>query len=155
MVYFIDEDIGQAEAWAAILGVKGYDTQVIGDAESALRHFAKCDDVELVIIDVMLAGSADGTGTHFRRDETDDFQMTGVILLDELVKLRGDIFPISAVLLSQNVKREIVQRIEGSALHHCIPFWRKAEFNDITEFYVKAVAQMEVVREYFRNVGSE
>jgi hypothetical protein len=136
MIYFIDEDVSQIGQWAAILRMKGLETCVIRDADSALTYLPARQDIQLVFIDVMLAASAERAERRFTRAETDDYHSTGIELLKALTAERPDVFPNRAIFLSQTGQTMIVEKIERTIklFNDEVQFWRKGEFNGIMEF---------------------
>ncbi len=136
MIYFVDEDVSQIAQWASILRMKGMQTHILRDADAALEYLSKKDDIELVFIDVMLAGRSNGLSSNFDRAKTDDYCSTGLELLKALVACKPKFFPSRAILLSQTGQSMILQKIEDAIIDYKyqVPFWKKGKFVSVMDF---------------------
>lgn len=144
MIYFVDEDVGQIGAWADSLEERGYETVIIRDADLAFDKLHDCKDVELVFIDVMLACNPDKEKRRYNQEETEDYQSTGLNLLEDLSQQNPDVFPLRAILLSQTGKKRILNKIETACKKMKMPFWKKSSFNDPFEFLNKTEAYLKI-----------
>jgi len=137
MIYFIDEDYRKLRALASELtAFHGFETKIIRDADSAFRELSdiKECDVDLVIIDVMLAVNANGESSRYSREDTDDFHKTGIVLLDDLVLVNPDVFPKKAVYFTHASSGDLVKAISGSANKHGIRVLKKKDYNTAYDF---------------------
>jgi len=136
MIYFIDEDIGQAEAWCFSLRTAGFETEQIRDANSAYRTLSSVDNVELVFIDVMLAvnDSVGSDGGDYNRKRTEDNMITGLCLLDDLSAKLGPQFLKKCILLSCTGKDRVLSRIRAKSNELKVPFWPKFDFQEPRDF---------------------
>ena len=138
MIFFVDEDVGQITPYADILGINGYSTRIIRDAYNAWEELHnRKDDVELVFIDVMLAGGSEIDRRRYTREETEDYQITGLSLLKDLTQQNPHVFPRRAVLLSQTSRASILAKIKTVCSETQVEFWGKSGFEDIHEFATK------------------
>ncbi len=146
MIYFVDEDVSQIGSWATILRVRGYQTDIIRNADLAFERLSSCHDAELVFIDVMLAASPNPQERRFLSENTDHFLSTGLELLKELTLVCPATFPKRAVLLSHTGKPTILAKIDQVCVKFDVPFWRKRSFSDLHEFANKTEKQLHVLK---------
>ena len=139
MIYFVDEDVSQISQWASILRMKGMQTCVLRDADTALEHLSQCDDIELVFIDVMLAAAPDTQNRIFTRAQTDDYHSTGVELLKALVERQPRFFPSYAIFLSQAGQSMILEKVKLTVqeFRNEVLFWQKGSFASVKDFAAK------------------
>lgn len=137
MIYFIDEDYRKLRALASELTTfHGFKTKIIRDADSAFRELsdAHASDVELVIIDVMLAAKADGATSRYSREATDDYHQTGIVLLDDLVMVNPSVFPTKSVYFTHASSGDLVKAISASASKHGIRILKKKDYDTAYDF---------------------
>jgi DNA-binding NarL/FixJ family response regulator len=134
MIYFIDEDYRKLRALVSELDIEGYDTKVIRDADNAFVELSGLsgEDVDLVIIDVMLA--AKESCSKYTREETDDYHQTGLLLLDDLVQVNPRVFPKYAVYLTHATSADLVKVIITSAKKYGIKVLRKGNYDTGYDF---------------------
>jgi len=137
VIYFIDENLGEAEAWAIDLRMNGFEIVHIRNADQAYSQLVKANNYELVIIDVMLAADDNDRSPRYTRDRTDDYLLTGIVFVDDLAQACGHELVNRCVFLSQTGEDRLIKEIEQAARRHDIPFWRKFEFSDPSEFTAK------------------
>ena len=142
MIYFIDEDYRKLRALASELKTfHGFETKIIRDADSAYRELCdvKESDVDLVIIDVMLAVKADGESSRYSREETDDFHQTGIVLLDDLALVNPGVFPRKSVYFTHASSSDLVKEITASAKKHNIRMLKKKDYDTAYDFGIEIV----------------
>jgi hypothetical protein len=133
MIYFIDEDVGQMWDFRAELIARGHEVVHLSSADAAFAALASVPEVELAIIDVMLAVD-DYKSERFSRERTSDYLETGLVLLDELCDQNPPVFPRRAVLLTSTVRREVLLRAQRMADEHDIALLRKQHFTTSWDF---------------------
>ncbi len=143
MIYFIDEDYRKLRALASELTTfHGFETKIIRDADSAFRELSdvNASDVDLVIIDVMLAVKADGKASRYSREDTDDFHQTGIALLDDLALVNPSVFPRKSVYFTHASSGDLVKAISTSANKHGIKMLKKKDYDTAYDFGKEIVA---------------
>ena len=101
MIFFVDEDVSALGAWLLKLEQRGHSVIEFRNADTAFASLCSVrpEDVQLVIIDVMLAVS-DPETTRFGAARTDAYLETGLCLLQDLCPQNPAVFPDRAVLLT-------------------------------------------------------
>ena len=135
-IYLVDEDKIQLEPFKVELEFRGYSVEFIKDADEAFLKLSRigADDVDLVIIDVMLAANINKESSKFNRHETNDFLETGLRLIEKLQKANPTIFPKKAILFSNATDSDLVNAIEKAASTFFIPYLDKRRFQSPLEF---------------------
>ncbi len=145
MIVIVDEDVIQLSAWAVELRCRGYEVDFIDTASAAYTRLSGVadDDIDLVLIDVMLADLTDPSSGRYSRGDTSDYSLTGVSLLDDLCDANEKVFPTHAAFLSMATSRPILEAVQNAARKHSVPFLRKSQFADPFEFgnAVEAIIQ--------------
>ncbi len=136
MIYFIDEDYRKLRALVSELKFNNFNAKVIRDADTAYSELAevKPDEVDIVIIDVMLAAKANADESRYPREKTDDYHKTGLLLLDDLVRINPAVFPKYAIYLTHASNNELVKLISASAKKHSINLLRKKDYDTAFDF---------------------
>lgn len=136
MIYFVDEDYRKLRALVSELKFSDFEATIIRDADSAFSELSEVEpeDVDLVIIDVMLAAKADENNSKYPRDETDDYHKTGLLLLDDLSQVNPAVFPKKAVYLTHASNGELVSLILASAKKYGIKMLRKKDYDTAYDF---------------------
>jgi len=134
MIFLIDEDETQVRPFKTELEIRGLKVISILSADAALHSLKKRTDIDLAIIDVMLAADTNGDTKDFSRENTKDFKTTGLRLLERLVELNPTVFPNRAVLFSMATTAEMVSEIKIECGKFGVEFLRKAEFASPLEF---------------------
>jgi ActR/RegA family two-component response regulator len=111
MIYFVDEDLAYAKEFTVPLILRGYEVKVLENADQALNTLEQAQDVQLVIVDVMLATGEIGV-SQFTADDTEGFLKTGLTLIEYLTERRGDIFPRKFVVLTAASESSLISTIE-------------------------------------------
>jgi len=85
MIYFVDEDFRKLRVLVSELRINGFDATILRDADSAYHQLVseKKANIDLVIIDVMLAVNPDISKSRYTRANTDDYHKTGLLLLED------------------------------------------------------------------------
>ncbi len=133
MIYFVDEDFGQTRHYRSELIARGYEVTPILTADEAFEILTGADNIDLAIIDVMLAVS-DHESERFSRKRTEDYLQTGIVLLEELCKSNSENFPSRAVLLTNTVRQSVLQRAQRVKAEHNVSLLRKNEMSTSFEF---------------------
>lgn len=111
-IYLVDEDHFKLYSWILELEFRGMDVITISDADRAFATLSTASDIELAIIDVMLA-SAD-SDSQYRAERTDQGLTTGLVLLQDLCSIRPDIFPARALLLTAASTQAILGPVQNT-----------------------------------------
>jgi hypothetical protein len=147
MIYIVDEDTGQMNSWADILKVQGKEAEIIGDADKAFEVLNKIQRVDLVCIDVMLAGDPYASDERFTREKTDEIPQTGILLLNDLCAQNPEVFPYRAVMLTQTSKPGIISELKKVCDEKHIPYWFKSTFCDANEFADAVIKRINILTE--------
>lgn len=131
-IYFVDEDYAKLYALIVELEFRGYTVVPIGDADRAYDALATAPDVELAIIDVMLA-AGEGASNYWE-GRTDGGRVTGLVLLEDLKRARPDIFPRRAALLTAASTHQLINQVRQSSQLNHVPIWQKGEMSSPKEF---------------------
>jgi len=136
MIYFVDEDFRKLRALMSELVIRGYDVINIRDADAAYLELSNVnkEDVQLVIIDVMLAANSNQALSRYSRKETDDYHKTGLLLLDDLADSNPRVFPRRAVYLSHASSDALLRKVSSSVRKHNVRFLRKKDYDTAYEF---------------------
>ena len=136
MIYFIDEDVIQIKPFVLELELRGHDVEIISNADKAFIKFKDNDfaDVELIIIDVMLAVEPNEHKSIFTRIETDDFKITGIILLQRLKDQNPKIFPSKALFFTMATSPELLTTVKAACQKYSVKMLHKSEFPTPYEF---------------------
>jgi ActR/RegA family two-component response regulator len=127
MIYFVDEDLSYARQFTVPLVLRGYEAKILLNADRALDVLSEAKDIELAIVDVMLA-TADARHSRFRADDTDSFLETGLALMRELNKTRPDVFPRKFAVLTAASEASLVGDIETACRKMQVPHLKKGDF---------------------------
>jgi len=136
MIYFVDEDLIQLEAFKVELKILGYKVDSLSDADQAYHVLSKCssNELDIAIIDVMLAADIDATKSKYNRSRTDDYLQTGLRLLDDLCKINPNVFPKKAMLFSMASDTALLSDITATSEKYNVPFLDKNKYSDALEF---------------------
>ena len=145
MIYFVDEDHRKLRALISELKFSGYESKVIKDANSAYEELSivPINDVDIVILDVMLAANLEVNENRYSRERTDDFHKTGLLLLDDLVKANPSVFPKKAIFFTHASSQTLLAHIRSNVEKHNTLYLRKKDFNTALEFSSKVVEIIE------------
>ena len=132
-IYFVDEDAHKFGAWLKDLELRRYKVTTVTDADRAFDLLIRATDVEWVIIDVMLSAT-EQPATKYPRERTDDSLETGLVLLQDLVDQRGEIFPRRASLLTNTTKDATYRAAAACAERHGITLIDKLLIGSARDF---------------------
>ena len=135
MIFFVDEDSSAFGAWILELELRQYDVRTIANADAAFNELAGADEhaVDLVVIDVMLAG-ADPIESRFSAARTDAYLETGLCLLEDLSAQNPTVFPRRGVLLTNTSNPTTLESARRTSFLFEIPLWNKATFASPADF---------------------
>ena len=68
MIYIIDEDYNQMQAWLFELLLSNLEYKYLPDADAALRNITILDSKDILVVDVMLAVDANEARSSLSRD---------------------------------------------------------------------------------------
>ncbi len=136
MIYFIDEDFRKLRALVSELKFNDFEVKVIRDADTAYTELetVTIEEVDIVIIDVMLAAKVTKITSKYSREKTDDYHKTGLLLLEDLVAVNQSVFPKSAIYFTHASNPELIKLISASAKKHGIKLLRKTDYDTAYEF---------------------
>ncbi len=151
MIFFVDEDFRQLRALVSELAFRNIIVEVIPDADQAYDRLSevKVSEVDLVLVDVMLAASPNEALSRYSRARTDDYHKTGLLLLDDLCEVNPVVFPSRAVYFTHANNGTLVAAVERSASQNKVPLLKKKDFNTAHHFgdaIEKLVAQIRGVK---------
>jgi len=106
---------------------RNYKVEIISNADDAWDLMIKRDDVELVIIDIMLAAKPPNI-SKYSRSGTRDYTTTGILLAEDLLIQFPQIFKGKIVYLSHTNENGLLNLIEKSAEDNDITFLRKHNY---------------------------
>ncbi len=143
MIYFVDEDYRKLRVLVSELKINGFDAKIIRDADTAFAELSEVDksNVDLVIIDVMLAAKVNGNTSKYSREQTDDYHKTGLLLLDDLALANPSVFPKYAIYLTHASNDVLVKNISISANKYGIKMLRKKDY-DTAYYFGEDVAKI-------------
>ncbi len=133
MIYIIDEDYNDLQSFAIELKLRNYSVELIRDADAAFEKLKDAKDIELAIVDVMLA-TASQDESIFSIAETDYFKITGLVLIEKLSIVNKDFFPKKSVLFSHAVTRNLIDKINIFSKENSVPFLSKNIFSNTFNF---------------------
>lgn len=137
MIYFVDEDRNEMRPFRQELAMRGFNTRQLFNADDGFNALFDARDVELAIIDVMLS-TDDVKSSRFSRDETNNFLITGLVLVRDLFDqaecLCKKLFPKKIILYSHATEINLVQKIQKVALDYGILYLSKNDYDNPFEF---------------------
>ena len=140
MICFVDEDIGSGNAYSIALKMRGHQVLILHDATEALEILPTAGDLDLVLLDVMLARGRDPQG-YFEHRHTVNGLETGLVLLDLLVERKHSALVSKVVLLSAATNSGLVAQIRSKAKQHAVPYWKK-DFRSASSFCEKLATHL-------------
>ena len=142
MIYIIDEDYNQMQAWLFELLLSNLEYKYLPDADAALRNITILDSKDILVVDVMLAVDANEARSSFSRDLTDDYKTTGLAFLKKMFDQYPE-FPKSRVLLvSQASVPRTIERIKAFSTQYGVWFKPKGDYGSVREFAEDIVNMM-------------
>ena len=144
MIYFVDEDKIDIDPYAMYLSSLGHKVKLLHDADEAYNTLIEANDIELIILDVMLA-TAEGENSRYSPQDTHFFTITGLTLLDDLVsyyknganRKASNIIPNKVILFSAATSSKIVNLINNKVQAYNIEFLPKDDYDEVDLFYQK------------------
>ena len=140
MIYYVDEDIDETDPFVVELMKAGYNVKILNNADTAFEALIEADDIEVVILDVMLA-TAGGNVSRYSAKDTNDFVTTGLVLLDDLTqqyKAKGeDVIPKRVIIFSGAQQEDVKTRIENAAKKYHLQYLDKKDYDDSFSFIDK------------------
>lgn len=106
-IFWVDEDRQSAEGAKILLQAEGYELVHYTSAIASFYDLCDLDSTStaVVVIDVMLLSGVSSESSElnsiFSAENTKDFRVTGVILLETLTEKNPAVFPAKAVLYSR------------------------------------------------------
>lgn len=131
-IYFVDEDFGPTAAMRAIVEQRGHKVEAIVWVEDAETILTTVKDIDLVLIDVMMAQR--GGDDRYSAHRTNTGLETGLKLLEILSDKRSEVFPGRAVLWTHAQNTEVIKRATNMADELGIEFMRKGKFRSVKDF---------------------
>lgn len=155
MIYFVDEDYGKYESWIAELELRGFEVTPLRTADEALEVLweVPAEDVELVIIDVMLAVD-NGADPRFSRALTDDNLESGLRLLEYLAAQNKQVFPRRAVLLTNTINDSTLTAARKVSVEYRVALWDKREIMSPLSFGDKVKDAIAAVSRFAEGMGN-
>jgi CheY-like chemotaxis protein len=147
VIFLVDEDMSAFTGWIADLEIRGYEVGALWDADeaySALSEIAP-EEVDLVVVDVMLAVSPEGTA-GLTAEATEDYLLTGLRLVELLAAKNPAVFPARAVFLTNVVNEDRLTLLRSAAEDMKIELWRKHRISGAIEFGDLVVQRIESLR---------
>lgn len=132
-IYFVDEDYPKFRAWLLELEYRNLRVQPLEDADRAFAVLEVATDIEWVIIDVMLAAS-EREVSRYEVGRTDGSLETGLVLLRDLCRVRPDVFPHRAQLLTNTTNDSTYRAARQCAFDHGIELIDKVSVDGARDF---------------------
>ncbi|MCP4695720.1 MAG: response regulator [Gammaproteobacteria bacterium] len=142
MIYIVDEDVRQMRPYSTELKIRGFEVEILRNADEGWMRLKTAKDIDLAIFDVMI-GTGETKESKFNRKSTHNFSQTGLRLLEDLCKARMGIFPERAVIFSMASDRKLVSEINRVSKEKNIPYLKKRDYSNaflFGEWVEKAVA---------------
>lgn len=127
MIYVVDEDSSQLTPYLVELELRGYQVYPIDNADDAYKQLSGASDIELVVLDIMLAAGPAST-SRFSREKTRDFILTGLAVIEELAKVNSKHFPSDIVVFSMANQDWAVSEIRKITNQYQIPYLQKRDY---------------------------
>lgn len=144
MIYFVDDDVNQMRPFRDELEEQGYQITTLRNADEALKCLEQANDIDLVITDVMI-GTAPSEDSCFSREETEDFLITGLVLIDKLMKNHAKKLNQNIMIFSMAHQGLVVEKIDDTARKYDIQYLRKSDYADPYEF-CKKLAELNLIK---------
>jgi CheY-like chemotaxis protein len=137
MIVIVDEDRSQMRPFALELEFRGYQVENMVDADTALRELRGRRDLQLVVVDVMLAADYSEIRSEFTAKETEDFKFTGLELATRLLATPDEYPSITAqniLIFTMATSAEAKGRINAWCKEHQVEYRAKSECSNPMEF---------------------
>ena len=132
MIYIVDEDIVQMSSLKTEFEFRGYEVKMISNADDAWDIIPGESNLDLVIIDIMLAAKPPQE-SRYKSDKTRSYTITGICLAEDFLEQYNEMFKNKIVYLSHTNENGILSTIEKSVTKNNIAFFRKHEYpSDMT-----------------------
>ena len=134
MIYLVDEDINQNKAFVMEMHLRDMEVQQVCNADKAMEEIVELREDDFLLIDVMLSADPEEDRSQFNREDTKDFKITGIRLLEKLFK-KFPSFPKShGILFSQASGPDVVFEIKRFVHSQGCSWMYKNEFDDPLQF---------------------
>ena len=136
MIYYVDEEYNRNRSKIRFLKMNGFEVAHLSNADVAWRVLYPAQDIQLIILDVMLAA-----GGRYTRKETHDFLTTGLALATDLLEQRHDIKSEQILLFSAATRKDILAYIATLAKEREVLYKAKTDFDTLFDFlkYIQEV----------------
>lgn len=128
VIYFVDEDVPYIQEYSVPLKLRNRSVCILSNADIAYRTLEMANDVELAVIDIMLATESKES-SKFSRAESEDFLKTGILLIQYLNDLRPRLFPKNFVVLTAASDRRLLKSIRDCCDPLNIEILRKMDYS--------------------------
>lgn len=132
VIYFIDEDVPYVTEYSVPLKLRNKAVQILPNADLAYNVLETANDIELAVVDIMLATEAKEV-SRFGRVETEDFLRTGLLLIEFLTDLRPEVFPHRLVVLTAASDYKLLKSIRDTCEPKNIEILRKMDYSSPTK----------------------
>jgi len=127
MIYFVDEDVPYAKEFSLPLILRGFEVKIISNADKAIEVLETAENIQLVVLDIMLA-TGDAKTSKFSAGDTENFLTTGLLVIEYLSNVRSSIFPKTVVVLSSAGKVNLVSEITRVCHDAKIQYLKKSDY---------------------------
>jgi len=134
MIWFVDEDEIQLKPLRLGLTLHGLSSEQIVNADEALAALDHIAPDDFIFIDVMLAAAADESQSQFKREETADYKLTGLLLADKILERRKDIRAERLVLMSQAASTAVISAVDAFCRRRGLKWVKKSAYDDPNTF---------------------
>jgi hypothetical protein len=124
VIYYVDEEFNRNRSKIRYLGLKGLAVRYLPNAEVAWDAIYEATDIELIIVDVMLAA-----GSRYGRAETNGFLTTGLSLVADLLQQKTALQPSRILLFSAATRADITSEIQKLVNERGVRYARKTDFD--------------------------
>jgi hypothetical protein len=128
MIYFVDEDVPYIQEYSVPLKLRNRSVSILANADLAYDTLETASDVELAVIDIMLATGSKET-SRFSRAASEDFLKTGILLIHYLTDLRPQLFPKKFVVLTAASDHRLLRSVRECCDPLNIEILRKMDYS--------------------------
>lgn len=131
MIYYIDEELNRNKSKIRFLRLHGYNVTHCHDATEAwhVLYSAKVSDIDLIIVDVMLAA-----GSRYEQARTHDYLTTGLELVKDLLSQRKDLSSSKVLLFTASTRPDIIGFVQALASETGVLYKAKSDFDTVYDF---------------------
>ena len=134
MIYIIDEDVKNLKSNIAELKMRGFEAINIPDADEGFKALIHASDIELVLIDVMLAVHDNVAKSRYTFENAEEELTTGLQFLDDMISQRPDVFPSNVAIFTCAKEPWLFAKIKKNCEKHDIPLLDKDDFGSTCDF---------------------